>query len=140
MSPQDWIAFGFQFFTVLATVIGIVWRAIKIPIDDKFKNQGERIGEIEALATTNSTKLEDATRRDLTHDFNISQMQRDIGRLETTLDRIDKHIRIANRSRQVDSTDIKERLVAIETRMDIFDKLNGTLDLAVRTIGAKRES
>ena len=143
MSPRDWLWLIIEVGTIVAVVIAFVWRAVKMPLEfrmqnneskitDGLKSQGERLGKVELQAQSNETRTQELSGRMQQQAFEIAAVNKEVGRLEGILDRIDTNIGRLTEARHEEDSEIKERLARIETSMQIFGQIKDVLVMAVQ--------
>lgn len=149
MTPRDWLWLIFEVAAITAAVVAFVWRAVKLPLEyrmadnerkitDGLKQQGERIGDLELSCQANSTRADEISRVQQQQAFEIASANKEIGRLEGILDRIDNNINQMANARHEEDTDIRERLARIETSIQIFGQIRDVLVMAVQSGNEKR--
>ena len=145
----EWVALVVQLIGIAVVVLGVVWKAVKAPIDmkidklsghfdsefkqlktsleEKFKGQGERIGRVESEGSHMEAKIQDLASKSLAQEFQFSALMKDSGRIEGTLERLEKILSNRDRGHSELDTQIRERLAGIEAKMDIFENLSSVL-------------
>jgi chromosome segregation ATPase len=138
---SEWVGLLVQLFTVIAVVLGAVWNLMRRTItsvqthfdtklaqleknlEERFKNQGERIGENESLISKAHSSIHDLQLKSQTQEFQLLEIAKDNGRIEGTLSRLEEILSKRDRGQSEIDTQIRERLAGIEAKLDIFSDL-----------------
>lgn len=131
---NEWLGLIVQFVVAVSAAIGVTVRFVRRPleeqaardrqhVDEKFKEQGERIGLLAQSLATNAAKIETTDRvverLHLTQTALAEQFGRQDARMDRVLENQEKH----ERERLAEDRNIGERLARIETRLDVHDDL-----------------
>jgi chromosome segregation ATPase len=119
-----------------AAVIGMAFTLIyKISVkpladnvDRHFADQGTRIGALESQFASTGAKVDKLDRESERLHLQISTIFEQSGRMETRLQGLDNTLQRFHEERLAEDRRAGERLVAIETKMDVFAKLDATLN------------
>ena len=124
--PDDvgsWVALIAQSLGIAAVVGGAVWGIFMRQIN----GLGGRVNNVEASQKGLETDVDNLKRADDRRTFEYNAISERMGRMEGTLREISTTVHSSRDGTAMEEGKIRERLVAIETRMDIFDVLGDAL-------------
>lgn len=141
---EGWLGLISAAATVIGLAFTLIYKVSVKPLADEFArhraDQGERIGRLEAEHASTSTKVDSLDRQSERLHLQISTIFEQSGRMETRLQALDTTLYRFHEERLAEDRRAGERLVAIETKMDVFAKLDTTLRaLAARIAVANGE-
>ena len=135
---NGWLSLIVQFCLAVTAAITFNVKWIRQPLQEQatrdresaaehFKEQGERLGGMNAALSTNSARIE-ATDRvverlHLTHTSLSEQFGRHDARMDRVMETLEKH----ERERLAEDRNTGERLARIETRLDVLDDIRQLL-------------
>lgn len=129
---DGWLGLFLTAVSVIGTAFGLIYKALVKPLADDLQRhkheQGERIGRCEMTISGNASKIESLDRQHDRLHIQITGIAEQFGRMETRLQGLDLTLNRFHEERVTEDRRAGERLVAIETRMDVFAKLNATLE------------
>jgi hypothetical protein len=136
-SLEGWLGLFLTSVSVIGTAFGLIYKVLVKPLADEFvrhkHEHGERMGKTEQIVSANGGKIEGLDRQMERLHLQVTGIAEQFGRMETRLQGLDTTLNRFHEERVNEDRRAGERLVAIETRMDIFGKLNTTLEkLATR--------
>lgn len=128
---DEWMGLLLATIGITTAAYGLIYRlSIKPLADDMARHQvaqGARIGALESSVSANAARTENLDRQSERLHLQVSTIFEQYGRMETRLQGIDSTLYRFHEERLAEDRRAGERLVAIETKMDIFSELNTTL-------------
>jgi septal ring factor EnvC (AmiA/AmiB activator) len=119
LTVGHWITIALGVLTWAVTLGAYVYRSGKQAqsVDDRFRSQGERIGDAETTVAKNGAKIEEFGRKTQQLEFHVAELAKDFGETKSSISRVaDTLSAQAERSRQ-DEKEIIDRLARIEEQM-----------------------
>ena len=145
-SLSEWVSTLVQLFGFLSVLLAAAWGVIKYPIEqrikemddsqnerfkslenqllDKFRSGGERVGKVEAQADHLGGELVSIRQQAQAQEFKILEVTKDSGRIEGMLQRMEELLSRKAVDQNAMDIQIRERLVAIEARLSVFQDLS----------------
>lgn len=131
--PQEagsWAALISAVLLVVATIAGFIYRtgrlqekyesslaAQRVSTTEKFKDQGQRIGEVETVCSSIKGILQEMRTVDQAHTYQIDTNSREAGRLAGELREVSDLLDGCLQQRREFETEMRERLARLEERV-----------------------
>lgn len=132
VTAGQWATFIGSAVGFLATIGGLVYRIGRlqeqteqsiVAVRESFKEQGQRIGEVELENKAHATSIEGLRKVDQEHEFKILDLNKETGEIKGRQDRIIDGLSRAAEAKGREEREIVDRLARIEERLELFVKL-----------------
>jgi chromosome segregation ATPase len=124
-SLSEWVSLAVQLSVVTLAVAAFLWRVIKQPIVDMVNGLGKRVKEIEERKSQHAASLDK-------HDRSIERLEgavvdnkERLGRIEGSVERLVTAMERNRDANMEEDSEIRERLVRIETKVDAIQQREG---------------
>jgi hypothetical protein len=117
-----WVGLFIQVSTITAALAAFGWRVIRAPLLTSINGLGERVHRVEMSDEGQGTRLHALERFSETSQRDRTDLRDHINRVEGQLSRLISHIESERGHKGRADSEIRERLVRIETKVDDMRK------------------
>jgi hypothetical protein len=118
----QWVGLVVQVTTITAALAALGWRLIRAPLLDSINGLGERVKRIEVADEGHGARLHAMERHRELDARDRSDLRSHVDRVEGQLSRLISHIESERGHKGRADSEIRERLVRIETKVDDMRK------------------
>jgi peptidoglycan hydrolase CwlO-like protein len=131
---NEWVVFIGGSMAFVAAILGFGYRIglMNQSMNDKFQDQGKRIGDAEHCQAKLESSVSDLSRQHQKHEFQVLEFMKVIGSTEGKLERIKETLNKREEVKNREEREIADRLARIEERLNIFIQLHRSDDDARR--------
>ncbi|MDQ3273622.1 MAG: hypothetical protein M3Q39_00970 [Actinomycetota bacterium] len=123
-SLSGWVSLAVQLGVVVLAVAGLLWRAIKKPLEDEINGLGRRVKIVEDKAMQHGTLIDKNDRSIERLGGAVVDGQKSVAKIEGVVERLVTAIERNRDAHAEEDSEIRERLVRIETKVDTLTRGN----------------